>query len=611
MDRSGPENDAQLDVCLVVPPFDAINFPALGTSVLASACRARGLSVEIVYGSILLASQIGYDAYKAVCDSPMSALLGEHLFRPHAYPQDSKSAAAPPARFPREFQQRYDGLAPEIGPYQDAMTRRIVARNPRILGISSTFQQNLAAAGLAWRVKAAAPHIIVVMGGANVAGPMGAGLAGAFPWIDHFFVGEADSEFPEFCERLVRDGVRPPKQLIACEPISDFRRVFAPDFSDYFLALRQEQRDGRLPPELPEFLTMETSRGCWWGEKHHCTFCGLNGEGMEFRQKPADRVLSEIEALTSAWDAKRFFLADNIMPLNYFKTLLPKLADWPARPRLFYEVKANLRDDQIESMARAGIDAIQPGIESLSSHVLKLMRKGVSGLQNLSLLRSCKSMGVRVAWNYLYGLPGETLEDYEAVLRLLPKIPHLQPPSGLNRIIIDRFSPYHNTPEQFGIENVVPVPGYTGLYPDDAPLSDIAYHFSGSYSTPLLEDKGTIDKLRLAIGVWKHQWHRPDHLPVLRVVDGGGGQLAIADTRSVAVQGLTVISREAFETLKHFERPQPRDALEGAAAHIVRFLLDRHFLVEHEGLLLSVVTRSRTAASTAAPRREAAPAMAS
>ncbi len=274
------------DVCLVVPPFDAINFPALGPSVLAAACRARGLRTEILYGSMMLAAQIGYADYKAVCDSPMSLLLGEHLFRPHAYPERSDRPIAPPGRLPKDLRLLRDRLAPDIGPYQQALADRIVALNPRILGISSTFQQNLAAAGVARLVKQAAPHIVVVIGGANVAGPMGAGLAGVFPWIDHFFVGEADFEFPDFCERLVRDGIRPQDRLVKCAPIDDFARVFAPDFSDYFSALRQFQQAGRLPPELPEFLTMESSRGCWWGAKHHCTFCGLNGEGMEFRQKP-------------------------------------------------------------------------------------------------------------------------------------------------------------------------------------------------------------------------------------------------------------------------------------------------------------------------------------
>ena len=588
-----PDGEEETDICLVIPPFDALNFPALGSSLLVAACRQRGFRVTLIYGSMLLAASIGYEDYKAVCDMPMSLLLGEHLFQPHAYPEETLPQIGQHVRFPGDMQQLYDKLAGQIGSYQDILAEQILALKPKIVGISSTFQQNLAAAGLALRLHKASTDIVIVMGGANVAGPMGKGLSAVFPWIDHFFIGEADTEFVRFCEELLRDGIRPQRKLIHCRPITNMHEVSVPDFSDYFFLLHQLQDEGVLPDSIPEFLTMESSRGCWWGEKHHCTFCGLNAEGMEFRQKSAERVWEEVATLTQKWNAKRFFLADNIMPLSYFKTLLPRLADWKERPRFFYEVKANLRDEQIEAMAKAGIDAIQPGIESLSTNVLRHMKKGVSSLQNLSLLRTCKSMGVRVAWNYLYGIPGEKTEDYRTVLALIPKIEHFQPPSGLNKIIIDRFSPYHNNPEQFGIEDVTPVAGYRGLYPADAPISDIAYHFSGRYSTPLLNDAETVAQMRLAIGVWKHQWRNGATPPTLRIVDNKSGVLAIADTRRVAKCGLTVISREVLDTLTYLERPHAVSGMPDDVALHLEFLLEHDFVAEHEGQFLTLVTRPR------------------
>ena len=44
---------------------------------------------------------------------------------------------------------------------------------------------------------------------------------------------------------------------------------------------------------------------------------------------------------------------------------------------------------------------IQPGIESLSDHVLKLMRKGTTALQNIQLLKWCREYGVQPEWNLL------------------------------------------------------------------------------------------------------------------------------------------------------------------------------------------------------------------
>jgi hypothetical protein len=51
-----------------------------------------------------------------------------------------------------------------------------------------------------------------------------------FPWIDYFFAGEADLDFPDFCERLIREGKRPAERIIRSEPIRDMRTVFTPDF---------------------------------------------------------------------------------------------------------------------------------------------------------------------------------------------------------------------------------------------------------------------------------------------------------------------------------------------------------------------------------------------
>jgi ribosomal peptide maturation radical SAM protein 1 len=424
-----------------------------------------------------------------------------------------------------------------------------------------------------------------------------------FTWVDHFFAGEADVAFPDFCERYVKENYRPPHRVISCAPIKDMREVHHPDFSDYFTALRHEQSRGRLPLGLPEFVTMESSRGCWWGEKHHCTFCGLNAEGMAFRRKHADQVAEEIKALTSAWDVKSFFMADNIMPMSYLNDLLPTLAQWERPPRLFYEVKSNLREDQLTTMARGGIHRIQPGIESFSSNVLRLMRKGVSAMQNLALLRLCRSAGITVAWNYLYGFPGESLEDYRDVISLVPAIEHFDPPSGCVAVIIDRFSPYFDTPEQFGIGEISPRECYLGLYPQTAPLQDIAFHFGGGYSTPLLADETMLGKLRAAVELWRAQW-TPKRPPVLMAIDKGSGGIAVADTRRIAKAQMTVVPRAIYQTLTLFDRPRKAGRLEGANAEHVEYLLDRNYLVQHEGQLLNVVTSlpgSQTSSRSQAP----------
>lgn len=588
MARDTPGDHARLDLCLVVPPFDQIKIPLLGPAILTAACRNRGLSVKTVFGSIMLAARVGYEPYKAVSRYYLDCIVGERLFRPYAWPPEINATLPPLPPLAEKPAALCDLLAPQIGPFVDDFVAAVLADRPRIVAITSTFEQIMAGSALAWRIKQADPDICVVMGGANIASPMGQAFAQVFPWVDHFFAGEADVAFPDFCERLVRTGERPAERVVECAPIERIDQAPAPDFSDFMAALRQAQADGRLPADLPEGLPLESSRGCWWGMKHHCVFCGLNGDTMDFRIKPPERMIGEIRDLVEQWDPDRLSFTDNIMPMGYLQTVLPELATWERKPGLFYEVKANLRFDQLELMRRAGMVQIQPGLESLSTNVLRIMRKGVSALQNLALLRDCASLDIYVLWNILYGFPGETTADYAGLPDLFPKIEHFRPPQYCVPIVIDRFSPHHRDPQAFGIDSYAPYPGFAALFPPGAPVMDLAYHFIGQHTTDFMRDEGLVAAVHAAYDAWTERWAgRP---PILAALDIGGA-VVVADTRRAAVQRMTPLSPAADDLLRHLEKPRRRDSLDPASAEVLADLLARHFVIEHEDLLISVVTR--------------------
>ncbi|MCM2257843.1 MAG: RiPP maturation radical SAM C-methyltransferase [Vicinamibacteria bacterium] len=589
----------QLDVCLAVPPFHTLHYPPLGAPVLKTALLARGLTAQVVYGGFSLAARSGFEPYDRVCRAVKHPKLGERLYRSSAYPPETLVRMAEPEPLSARCQAMYDGLVDFIAPALDALVDEILALRPRILGISSSFEQNLASAALARRVRAAAPEVCIVLGGPNVAWPMARGLAEVFPWVDYFFSGEADVDFPDFCVRLIRQGERPAARILCSQPIRDMRTVFPPDFSEFFAALRPLQDAAVLPEWLPRYLMLESSRGCWWGARHHCTFCGLNGEGMGFREKPAETVLTEV-AMLARWGVHRVRMTDNIMPRRYLQDLLPSLAQAEPHTKLFYEVKANLDDDELDVMAAGGLAKIQAGIESLSTSVLALMRKGLTAHQNIALLRSCGAIGMLVVWNILYGFPGETAEDYEATIALIPRLTHLQPPGSVQPIMIDRYSPFFNEPEAMGIGPIQPFPAYRALYPPEARLEDIAYHFEASYTTGLIGNQDLMDRLHAAVESWDQAWKKGRH-PLLQVMMIATGAVVI-DTRPIARQVLTPLTVEQLAALIHLERARPRARLDPALQASADWLLARDFVVEHEDKLLSVVVRPRPEAAAAVAR---------
>src|SRR6185369_3344046 len=142
-----------------------------------------------------------------------------------------------------------------------------------------------------------------------------------------------------------------------------------PDFSEYFQQVQPLLVSGEL--NLADLMIVyESSRGCWWGEKQHCTFCGLNGEGMASRSKAATSVIDDLVLMSQKYGVYRFLMADNIMPHEYFASLVPQLSAMNSDLQLFYEQKANLTMRNIVALMSAGITSIQPGIESLSTPLL-------------------------------------------------------------------------------------------------------------------------------------------------------------------------------------------------------------------------------------------------
>jgi ribosomal peptide maturation radical SAM protein 1 len=240
-----------------------------------------------------------------------------------------------------------------------------------------------------------------------------------------------------------------------------------------------------LPGILPSncWMPYETSRGCWYGEKLHCSFCGLNGPQLAHHYKASEKVEIDLLSLTSRFPTKNICMTDNIMPREYHNSLMPRLSQWKVKPSIFYETQSNLTIHQLIVLRSAGIATIQVGIKTLSTRLLKLLRKGATAAHNLLLLRNATACGINVIWNLLYDIPGEMTTDYQVILQLLPAIRHFPPPICCARISIDRYIPYFYASNDFCISTIRPSGRYENAFPEGADLAELAYHFEGEYAS--------------------------------------------------------------------------------------------------------------------------------
>jgi ribosomal peptide maturation radical SAM protein 1 len=594
-------------------PFGPLLQPSLGLSLLKAGLGEPGARIE--YLTLAFADLVGTELYRWITtEAPSDWVIGDWIFAGALYGESGGEiyldrvvrgcGLCPPVDEPRLDEiRRARRMA---GPFIAACGERIARASPRIVGFTNAFCQQTAVLALARTLKEESPETFIVLGGANCEGAMGREIVRQFPFVDAVVSGEGDRIFPQLCrlvlagqpvgglpgvltrDRLPDRGPVPPN----APPVEEMDTLPYPDYDDFFAQWEASETGRELTPQV----LFETSRGCWWGTAQHCTFCGLNGSTMAFRSKSPERAFAELAYLSHRYPGRFILAVDTILDLRYFETLIPELIRSPLPLDLFYALKANLRKDQLRALRAAGITRIQPGIESLHDDVLKLMRKGETGLQNIQLLKWCRELGLRPAWNILWGFPGEPIEAYGQMARLVPLLTHLTPPQSSNRIRLDRFSPNFEQGTELGFADIEPCPAYGYIYPF-APetLRHLAYHFAfrypdgrdvTAYTEPLARE---IERWRSAhsgsalffesreeeIRVWDL---RPIASELLTVLTGLERSLILACDRIRSLQQL-VAELEAAEG-----RPVSLDEIEQR----LQPLLDRGLMIRQGNRLLSL-----------------------
>jgi len=606
-----------MDVVFAVMPFADVNRPAIGVSLLKAGLARQGFQSVIEYFDIELAETIGYELYEFMANTlAIESMVGEWFFAdlvfddaiPH---QDDYVARLLPDYVPQEnFRENVLKARALRRDYIQRCADRIQALNPRVVGLTTTFNQTCACLALARALKERPDPPIIIIGGGNCEGEMGLQMNRSFPWLDYVSTGEADISFPMFLQRLLREENADPlpgilrrgvsKELTSPEPIFALDDLPIPDFSEYYQRIEQSTLKESIRPAL----LIETSRGCWWGAKQHCTFCGLNGNTMTFRSKSPERVFDELEHLSQTYGLKRIECVDNILDTRYINTLFPRLSESDLDIELFYEVKANLRYEQLATLYSGGLRAIQPGIESLSNEVLRLMKKGCTGLQNIQLLRWCEELGIAVAWNVLAGFPGESPSEYQRQADLVPLLTHLQPPASCTPIRLDRFSPFFTKSEELGIRRLRPKPGYYYSYPlGRSELARLAYFFDFDYDDGR-DPFSYLGPLQTAINDWwiAHPHDESKDPPQLDAY-WKPDQVTLKDTRPVAIQpehhleGLAAelyMQCDSAQSLATLQRKFGADYGAKAIEKTLNDCLEARLMIEMEGQYLGLgVLRNR------------------
>jgi len=616
----GATEERFLRLAIVSMPFRPADSPSIQLGTLQALARLHGHQADNFQFELDLVARIGPKFFNAIADYPTGG-VGDWLFGPAAFgPDDPDPTHAFLEHQPegiRLLQERAGitdedliELRAEILPaYIEQLAAEVAWEGYDLVGFTCTFQQNCASIALARAIKARNPAAVTVFGGSNFDGPMGPEMVRSTPEIDWAVTGEAEHSLPPLLRALAnrldprglpsvlyRDAHgRVPKPESA-PLLEDLDEVPIPTYDDYF------ERADRLgvtdwSPRRPVWIPFESSRGCWWGERVTCTFCALNGETIKYRKKSHARTVREIAEQSQRYRSFHLNAVDNIAQRDYADGMFAALAASDTDYNMFFEVKSNLTPTEVELLADAGVVEVQPGIESLSSTVLGLMKKGVRASTNVNLLRLAAMHKVKASWNLLWGFPGESVEDYADQLEVIRSIVHLHPPTGCGPIVVERFSPIFEQQDRYPVPDLHPKPLYGYAYPGRYDLEQLAFYFDGRPERTLDHDHPVFGQTRDLVAQWQKVWAEPEHRPSLRIWRGHSF-IQIEDRRWPEWTGThTFEGLGATIYLACMEVPRPLSALteelagEVGAADLEQILdefVARHLMIRDGNLFLSL-----------------------
>lgn len=310
----------------------------------------------------------------------------------------------------------------------------ILELHPKIVGIYAATPMIRRAEAIVKIAKSADPNILTVLGGPHPTCMVEETLA----YSDAVVMGEGEGTFPEMVKRFL-GGSRDFSGIAGCafrdfsgqvkgnperEILHDLDALPFPDFDNMPIDtyLNQGNTYG-ITQRTPRSLPIMASRGC----PSTCTFC-QRFLGRKFRIRSASNVVEELRHWKEKYHVDEFnFLDDNFTLVK--KSVLDVCeaihrGGLNIKFRFPNGVREDYLDEEIlEALKSVGCYHLDFGIESGSQKVLDLMKKGKKLEDIVAKVHLCKKAGFKVSSSFLFGTPGETLENMEETIRFALSLP--------------------------------------------------------------------------------------------------------------------------------------------------------------------------------------------
>jgi radical SAM superfamily enzyme YgiQ (UPF0313 family) len=198
-----------------------------------------------------------------------------------------------------------------------------------------------------------------------------------------------------------------------------------------------------LPKGRYMWASVQTVRGC----PKHCSFCSVwRTDGQEPRQRGVNPIIREIVELRRLGFRFIALADDNFYPVTFDDlaqakrradptrlrelealraerfALMEQLAELPSDLVLYTQITMEAAEDPafLDAMKRARILGALVGVESVTKEGLKDVYKGfnLAGAELVARLRAFRRHGIHVLGSFIFGLPSDTRDSFDATVAL-------------------------------------------------------------------------------------------------------------------------------------------------------------------------------------------------
>ena len=524
-----------LRVALVSMPWAPLLEPSLGLAITSSSLTNSEIENRIFHLNLRLLKYLKYTTYDSLASMfgvnesilmyTLNGLYNDHEKELAGNTISRLRASWNDARTTTQIMATILQIHEELGPkYIEECSREIERYDPTIVGLTCMFDQIGPSLALAEFYKKRNPDVTIVLGGYAVSGNTGKSIE-HIDFVDYVFDGESEERFPRFC-LAIHDGDRSSAtELSRPRAFVDLDQSPTPTFEDYFHDLKEMEVNEGVKIR-PLFLPLDSSRGCWWGQKHHCTFCGIRSSEMSYRSKSISRFVEQVHEIRDSYGCSNIRISDYILPRHYLNDEAANMLE-ETNCRFSTEMKSNVRPSDGALLKRAGFVDVQIGVESFCDKTLQAISKGVSALQNVRAICILNGKGIDVAYNIIHGILDDEEHHFRELSTNVWRLHHLSAPASFIKLAITADSPICI---QLRRENlVVPHPVYELVYGKRhywarcCNTEEIAYYFFGEDGI----ESPSVALFRAAVQEWRRAYRRGASVNV-RVENG---RTIVDDTR--------------------------------------------------------------------------------